>query len=113
MANHFGSPGVGTLNVTEVAAGFASGAVLIANGAGAASQDAALNYNTTTDVLSLGNTLKLAGVAFASLPAAPAAGMIAYVTNSNTATWGATIAGGGTNKVLAFYNGTNWTVSGA
>lgn len=52
------------------------------------------------------------GVAFASLPASPVAGMTAYVTDSNTTTWGATIAGGSTNKVLAFYNGTNWTVSG-
>lgn len=52
------------------------------------------------------------GVAFASLPAG-VAGMTAYVTDSNTATWAATIAGGGANKVLAFYNGTNWTVAGA
>ncbi len=51
------------------------------------------------------------GVAFASLPTG-VAGMVAYVTDSNTNTWGATIAGGGANKVLAFYNGTNWTVAG-
>lgn len=57
-------------------------------------------------------TGKLTGVAFASLPAAPAAGMVAYVTDSNTVTWGATVAGSSTNKVLAFYNGTNWTVAG-
>ena len=112
MANHFGSPGVGTLNVTEVAAGFTAGSVLFANGAGAATEDANLNYNATTDVLALGNTLALTPVAFASLPAAPAEGMIASVNNSNTATWGATIAGGGANKVLAYYNGTNWTVAG-
>lgn len=57
-------------------------------------------------------TLKLAQVAFASLPASPVVGMLACVNNSNTAVWGATIAGGGANKVLAFYNGTNWTVAG-
>lgn len=57
-------------------------------------------------------TLAISGVAFASLPAAPVAGMVAYVTDSNTVTWGATIAGSSTNKVLAFYNGTNWTVAG-
>lgn len=113
MANHFGSPGVGTLNVTEVAAGFASGSVLIANGAGAASEDSNLNYNTTTDVLSLGNTLKLTGVTFANRPATPAAGMIAYFTDSTTTTWGATISGTGANKVIGWYNGTNWTVMGA
>lgn len=55
---------------------------------------------------------KSSGTAYASLPTA-AAGDIAYVTDSSTATWGATIAGGGANKVLAFYNGTNWTVAGA
>lgn len=53
----------------------------------------------------------LGAVAFASLPTG-VAGMYAYVTDSNTTTWGATIAGSSTNKVLAFYNGTNWTVAG-
>lgn len=48
---------------------------------------------------------------FASLPT-PTAGMLAYIDDSNTVVWGATIAGGGSNKVLAFYNGTNWTVAG-
>ena len=39
-------------------------------------------------------------------------GGVAEVNNSNTATWGATIAGGGTNKVIAHCNGANWTVMG-
>ncbi len=51
-------------------------------------------------------------VAFAALPAVPVEGMLVAVTDSNTATWGATIAGGGSNHVLAYYNGTNWTVAG-
>lgn len=50
--------------------------------------------------------------AFASLPASPVRGMLAIVTDSNTVTWGATIAGGGTDTVQAFYNGSNWTVTG-
>ncbi len=54
----------------------------------------------------------LGPVAFAALPAAPAEGMLCSVTDSNTATWGATIAAGGANHVLAYYNGTNWTVAG-
>lgn len=58
-------------------------------------------------------TIQSTGVAFASLPAAPSAGMMACVTDSNTATWGATIAGGGANNVQARYNGANWTVMGA
>jgi hypothetical protein len=56
-------------------------------------------------------SLQLTPTAFASLPT-PSEGMIASVNNSNTAVWGANIAGGGANKVLAYYNGTNWTVAG-
>lgn len=71
--------------------------------------------NTTTGINYLKGVsfLPLTGVVFASLPATPVAGMVAYVTDSNTATWGATIAGSSNNKVLAWYNGTNWTVAGA
>lgn len=36
----------------------------------------------------------------------------AAVTDSTTATWGATITGSGTLHVLAYCNGTNWTVVG-
>lgn len=50
-------------------------------------------------------------VAFGSLPSDPKVGMLRVVTDSNTATWGATVAPLGANKVLAFYNGTNWTVA--
>lgn len=53
-----------------------------------------------------------ASFAFADLPT-PSLGMMAVVSDSNTVTWGATIAGGGANAVLAWYNGTNWTVIGA
>lgn len=73
------------------------------------------NANLATDP-GLGGMLatffRSAGVAFASLPTA-VVGIFAYITDSNTATWGATIAGGGSNKVLGWYNGTNWTVVGA
>ena len=51
--------------------------------------------------------------AFAALPASPVLGMVTVVNNSTTATWGATIAGGGGNTVLAWYNGVHWTVIGA
>jgi len=50
-------------------------------------------------------------VTFANLPPSPAAGMVACVSDSSINTWGSTIAGGGTFNVLAFYNGTNWTVA--
>lgn len=51
-------------------------------------------------------------VAFANLPAAPVEGMLFGVTDSNTAVWGATVAAGGANHVLAYFDGTNWTVAG-
>lgn len=51
--------------------------------------------------------------AFASIPSALAVkGALVTVTDSNTATWGANVAAGGSNNVLAFYNGSNWTVAG-
>lgn len=51
---------------------------------------------------------------FANLPAAAAAneGAVYPISDSTTATWGATITGGGANHVLAYSNGTNWTVLG-
>lgn len=65
----------------------------------------------------LGNQfLNVSGVAnagtFALLPACAAAfeGMTKGVTDSSTATWGATITGSSTNHVQAYCNGTNWTV---
>lgn len=48
---------------------------------------------------------------FASVPANPVEGMFFAVTDSSTATWRATVTGGGANHVLAYYNGTNWTVA--
>jgi hypothetical protein len=36
----------------------------------------------------------------------------AAVTDSTTAVWGATATGGGTNHVLAYCDGTNWTAAG-
>lgn len=56
--------------------------------------------------------LLLRGLAFASLPASPVAGMEFTVTDSNTDVWGATVAGGGVLNVKVRYNGTNWTVVG-
>jgi hypothetical protein len=52
-----------------------------------------------------------AAVAFAGLPAAPTEGALRIITDSSTATWGDTIAGGGANRVLGYFNGTNWTVA--
>jgi hypothetical protein len=49
---------------------------------------------------------------FSNLPAASgAAGSLAPVSDSVLATWGATVVGGGANSVLAYSDGTNWTVA--
>lgn len=38
-------------------------------------------------------------------------GMLAVITDSNTTTQGATVAGGSSNTVLAWHNGSNWVVA--
>lgn len=38
-------------------------------------------------------------------------GAVAPISDSNTVTWGAAISGGSTNHVLAYCNGTSWTVA--
>ncbi len=43
---------------------------------------------------------------------APTEGQMAAITDGSTNTWGATVAGGGSNHVLAYFDGTNWTVAG-
>jgi hypothetical protein len=58
-----------------------------------------------------GGALAASSTTFAGLPTGTT-GAIACVTDSTTATFGAVITGGGFNQVLAWYNGTNWTVIG-
>lgn len=52
---------------------------------------------------------------FSDLPSAASGneGAIASITDGSTATFGATVAGGGSNHVMVRSNGTNWTVMGA
>lgn len=62
--------------------------------------------------INLGTFADPVGIAYASLPAASAAkGRFEHVSDSNTKTQGATVAGGGTYFVLAWSNGTNWIVA--
>jgi len=51
-------------------------------------------------------------VTFANRPTSPPVGAVANISDSNTNTFGATVAGSGSNHVLARWNGTNWTVCG-
>ncbi len=57
---------------------------------------------------------RLVPQAYATLTACSAAieGTLGAVNDSNTITWGATVAGSSTNHVLAYCDGTNWTVAG-
>jgi hypothetical protein len=50
---------------------------------------------------------------FATLPADALPGWQAYITDCNTAAWGAVAAGGGTTHALVWWNGTAWHVLGA
>lgn len=72
------------------------------------------------DIDIFGIVPRLGGQVFVGLPT-PAAGMYAYITDGLAAncgdsactTWGTTITGGGGSlKLLAWYNGTNWTLIG-
>ena len=58
--------------------------------------------------------LQIVAAAFSSLGTCNSGteGSMAAVTDSTTNTWGATISGSGTNHVLAYCDGTNWTVMG-
>lgn len=70
------------------------------------------SFSGINNRMSLSNTVRLRcfPIVFANVPATPLEGDIMAFTDSNTATWGATIAGGGANHVLGYYNGTVWTV---
>ena len=57
--------------------------------------------------------LQTSATTFATLPACNGTneGMMRAITDSATATWGATITGSSTNHVLAYCDGTGWTVA--
>jgi hypothetical protein len=72
------------------------------------------SYNVTANSLTLSNSsnIKLKGVAFASLPASPVAGQLAFVTDGTAGkTNGQTLtAGSDTGTYLVVYKATNWYV---
>jgi hypothetical protein len=72
--------------------------------------------NGTQNILSWtrdGLTLSAKARTFSDLPSCGAAieGTTSAITDSTTTTWGATITGSGSNHVLAYCDGTNWTVA--
>lgn len=70
------------------------------------------NANTFSGLTTFTPGFVVTPVAFASLPTCNggAEGSHRTVTDSTTATWGATITGGSTNHVGAYCDGSNWTV---
>ena len=93
----------GTAHVTGAAT--IDGAVVVSGGStvnGAA---------TVSGTMHLDNVAAFTGLTFSGLPT-PAAGMLAYITDSNV-TSGNVTSGGGADKVIAWYDGTNWVVIGA
>lgn len=75
---------------------------------------AGLVSNTTIQAIeaNIQRDLILVEVPFSSLVSIVAVGALANISDSTVNTIGATIAGGGTNHVLARYNGTIWKVIG-
>ena len=68
-----------------------------------------------TGLISCAGGVKHTGTTIAALPASPAAGTMASITDGDAALgWGATPinSGGGATKYLVWYNGTNWTIAG-
>ena len=135
LNNALPSLSVGALTWTGSAWAFSSGSV---TGTGAATQVTVWSGSTvltsysgfTTDssgdvtVLTLATNgsgagrVQLAGGLYATLNTSNPCnstnkGMISVVTDSTTATWGATIAGSSSHYVLAFCDGSNWTVAGS
>lgn len=77
----------------------------------AASQTYFLSRLLIDGVTTFNETIRLAVFTVATLPSASAnSGHYAQVTDSNSTTNGAIVAGGGSNRVPVFSNGTNWII---
>jgi hypothetical protein len=53
---------------------------------------------------------KLKTYTVATLPGSPVKGWVAMVTDANATTFASTVAGGGSNNVPVYYDGTNWRI---
>ncbi len=117
--NNAGSLGVASFDNSNLSFGSAMGiAFWSATSVGSGTQDIRLTRQAAGVLkMSSGASTQAGSILFdpktyANLPASPAHGMVAAITDCNTSTWGATAAGGGSTKALVYYNGTNWTVMG-
>jgi hypothetical protein len=71
------------------------------------------DHSNTANGGAIANTAYAGPVTFASLPACSSSteGSRGAVSDSTTNTWGATVTGGGSIHILAYCDGTNWTVA--
>jgi len=70
-----------------------------------------LRIHGTTRIVTAYGAINVGTYTVATLPSASAnAGALAQVTDSSVTTNGSTVAGGGSNRVIVFSNGTNWDV---
>lgn len=124
-----GSSGGGTATGNVSSASATQLAVYAANGSTVSGDSTATDDGTTftysgasgirssggfSSPSSSGGYLILGPTTFASLPACNSAneGRLQAVTDASVSTWGSTIAGGGSNHVLAYCSGQgNWTVA--
>lgn len=67
---------------------------------------------TASGSVTVGTFLQLPGTTVALLPATPAVGMVARVTDATTPAVGSTVSGGAAAAAAVWYNGSNWTVIG-
>ena len=109
--------GTGLIRVTEN--GLSQVPIVAQHDFGTASNEIPLNQYLGTaafqdsDNFSVGNLQVATAHTFATLPSSPSVGRVARVTDSTVTTWGGNVTtGGGSNNVLCWYNGTNWTVIG-
>ena len=93
--------------------GSSPGQMFYVNGALNLTEMTGATWNDGTGIMKLPGFQSTAGI-FTSIGTcnSGAEGTMRAVTDSTTATWGATITGSGTNHVLAYCDGTNWTVAG-
>lgn len=71
------------------------------------------SWQLSNTIFEINRPLKLPSYTVGTLPAAGTvgAGSIAYVTDANATTQNSIVAGGGSNKVLVFSDGTNWRIT--
>jgi hypothetical protein len=107
--------GTGDVNVTAGQAGGDHNVTLTPGGSGYTILNGKVRIGTASPqaVLDVAGQDRRDPVAFSALTACSTTieGETAAITDSATATWGATITGGGANHVLGYCDGTHWTVA--